>query len=92
MTPAVVNVSGTRREPATNPRDLALLINSREALWAIFERVRAGLVERRFVTWSDIFGHLTGSLAGKGARPYDFAVIDEAQSPSKNIFIHYIAF
>lgn len=51
----------------------------REALWAIFERVRAGLVERRVVTWSEVFGRLTDSLAGKGARPYDFAVIDEAQ-------------
>ena len=51
----------------------------REALWAIFERVRAGLVERRIVTWSDVFGRLTDSLLGKAARPYDFAVIDEAQ-------------
>jgi len=51
----------------------------REALWAIFERVRAGLVERRTVTWSDVFGRLTDSLMGKAARPYDFAVIDEAQ-------------
>ena len=51
----------------------------REALWAIFERVRAGLVERRVVTWSDVFGRLTDSLVGKAARPYDFAVIDEAQ-------------
>jgi mRNA-degrading endonuclease RelE of RelBE toxin-antitoxin system len=51
----------------------------REALWAIFERVRAGLIERRIVTWSDVFGRLTESLTGKGTRPYDFAVIDEAQ-------------
>lgn len=51
----------------------------RETLWAIFERVRAGLVERRVVTWSDVFGRLTDSLAVKAARPYDFAVIDEAQ-------------
>jgi mRNA-degrading endonuclease RelE of RelBE toxin-antitoxin system len=51
----------------------------RESLWTIFERVRAGLVERRIVTWSDVFGRLTENLAGKGARPYDFAVIDEAQ-------------
>jgi AAA domain len=51
----------------------------REALWAIFERVRAGLVERRIVTWSDVFERLTDSLVGKSARPYDFAVIDEAQ-------------
>jgi len=51
----------------------------RETLWSIFERVRAGLVERRIVTWSDVFGRLTDNLAGKSARPYDFAVIDEAQ-------------
>lgn len=51
----------------------------REALWAIFERLRAGLVERRVVTWSDVFGRLTDSLTRKAARPYDFAVIDEAQ-------------
>ncbi len=51
----------------------------REILWAIFERVRAGLAERRAVTWSDIFGRLTESLTQKGAGPYDYAVIDEAQ-------------
>jgi superfamily I DNA/RNA helicase len=51
----------------------------REALWAIFNRVRAGLLERRIVTWSDVFGRLTESMTGKAARPYDFAVIDEAQ-------------
>lgn len=51
----------------------------RETLWAIFERVRAGLVERRVVTWSDLFGRLTESLTESGAAPYDFAVIDEAQ-------------
>ena len=51
----------------------------REALWAIFERVRAGLVERRVVTWSDVFGRLTESMTVKGVRPYAFAVIDEAQ-------------
>jgi hypothetical protein len=51
----------------------------REALWAIFDRMRAGLLERRIVTWSDVFGRLTESMTGKAARPYDFAVIDEAQ-------------
>ena len=51
----------------------------REALWAIFDRVRAGLLERRVVTWSDVFGRLTESMTGKAARPYDFAVIDDAQ-------------
>lgn len=51
----------------------------RESLWAIFDRVRGGLAERGLVTWSDVFGRLTDSFAQGGPRPYDFAVIDEAQ-------------
>jgi len=51
----------------------------RETLWAIYERVRAELAERGVVTWSDVFGRLAGSLTQSGLRPYDFAVIDEAQ-------------
>jgi superfamily I DNA/RNA helicase/mRNA-degrading endonuclease RelE of RelBE toxin-antitoxin system len=51
----------------------------RETLWAIFERVRSGLAERGVVTWSDIFGRLAESLILSSPRPYDFAVIDEAQ-------------
>ncbi len=50
----------------------------RESVWAIFERVRAGLAERKAVTWADVFGRLTESLAG-GERPFDFAIVDEAQ-------------
>ena len=51
----------------------------RETLWAIYERVRSGLAERGVVTWSDVFGRLTDSLTQSGFRPYDYAVIDEAQ-------------
>ena len=51
----------------------------RETLWAIYERVRVGLADRHVVTWSDVFGQLTESLTVKGAGPYIFAVIDEAQ-------------
>ena len=51
----------------------------RETLWAIFDSVRAGLAERASVTWSGIFGRLAGDLAGGTERPFDFAVIDEAQ-------------
>lgn len=51
----------------------------REIIWAIFERLRAGLAERNVVTWADIFGRLTESL-GAGEKPsFDFAVVDEAQ-------------
>lgn len=51
----------------------------RETLWAIFERLRTALAERKLVTWSDVFGRLTESLAAGGARPFDFAVVDECQ-------------
>jgi hypothetical protein len=51
----------------------------REILWAIFERIRAGLAERRAVTWADVFGRVTDHIAVGGKPPFDFAVIDEAQ-------------
>ncbi|VFU10488.1 3'-5' exonuclease [Methylocella tundrae] len=51
----------------------------REKLWAIFELVRAGLRERGSVTWADVFGSLSERLAEGADRPYDFAVVDEAQ-------------
>jgi mRNA-degrading endonuclease RelE of RelBE toxin-antitoxin system len=51
----------------------------REILWAIFERVRAGLDERHAVTWADVFGRVTEHLGAGGKPPFDFAVVDEAQ-------------
>jgi hypothetical protein len=51
----------------------------REILWAIFERVRAGLAERRLVTWADVFGALAARLEGGARRPFEHAVVDEAQ-------------
>jgi hypothetical protein len=50
----------------------------RETAWSIFERVRAGLAERRVISWPDLFGGVTGHLAGAKA-PFDFVVVDEAQ-------------
>jgi superfamily I DNA/RNA helicase len=51
----------------------------REALWAMFEDVRAGLARRNVVTWAGVFGRLTDHLRSGGKRPFDFAVVDEAQ-------------
>jgi len=51
----------------------------REVLWSIFERVRAGLAERRAATWADLFGRVTENIAAGGRPPFDFAVVDEAQ-------------
>jgi hypothetical protein len=51
----------------------------REILWAIFERVRSGLAERKSVTWAEVFGRLADQLAAQTERPFDHAVVDEAQ-------------
>ena len=51
----------------------------RETLWAIFERVRAGLAERKVVTWAEVFGRIADQLEAGGRRPFDHAVVDEAQ-------------
>jgi AAA domain len=49
----------------------------REILWSIFARVRAGLAERKAITWPNLFDRVTTHLAGKS--PFDFVVIDESQ-------------
>ncbi|MGC2774778.1 MAG: UvrD-helicase domain-containing protein, partial [Bradyrhizobium sp.] len=51
----------------------------REILWAIFERVRARLAEKKAVTWADVFGRLADDLAAGGKTPFNYAVVDEAQ-------------
>jgi UvrD-like helicase C-terminal domain/AAA domain len=50
----------------------------RELLWSIFEQVRAGLAERKVMTWADLFGRVTAHVAN-GKSPFDFVVVDEAQ-------------
>jgi hypothetical protein len=50
----------------------------REILWSIFERVRAGLAERKAVTWPDLFGRVAAHIAADKS-PFDFVVVDEAQ-------------
>jgi mRNA-degrading endonuclease RelE of RelBE toxin-antitoxin system len=51
----------------------------REVLWSIFEHLRASLSERNAVTWPDVFGRLAEHLSSTEERPFDFAVVDEAQ-------------
>ncbi len=50
----------------------------REILWSIFARVRAGLTERKAVTWPDLFGRVAAHTAADKS-PFDFVVVDEAQ-------------
>ncbi len=48
----------------------------------IFERVRAGLNERKLVTQADLYSRLAAHLARGAQPPYDFVVVDEAQDVS----------
>lgn len=54
----------------------------REVLWHIFGQVRQRLNDRNLVTWSDVFGRMAEALMATDRKPYDFAVVDEAQDLS----------
>jgi hypothetical protein len=70
---------GDYRDVARLGRKTRIGGKQRERLWAIFEKVRGGLAERRVVTWADVFGRITEHIAAGGKPPYDLAVVDEAQ-------------
>jgi superfamily I DNA/RNA helicase len=50
----------------------------REILWSIFERVRAGLADRKAITWPDLFGCVTAHIS-VNKPPFEFIVVDESQ-------------
>ena len=54
----------------------------REALWPVFERVKAGLRQRGLITKSELFGRLTSELSGRASPPFQYVVVDEAQDVS----------
>ena len=54
----------------------------RAVLWSIFERVRAGLKERKLVTHAELFSDLAVAIAKAKNVVFDFAVVDEAQDIS----------
>jgi len=51
----------------------------RAALWAVFERVRAELKERKLATRAEMFSRVVDTIRASGRSPYDFVVVDEAQ-------------
>ncbi len=54
----------------------------RAVLWAIFEQVRTGLINKKLTTHAGMFTTLASALT-KGKHPaFDFAVVDEAQDIS----------
>ncbi len=69
----------TYRDVARRGRKTRLGSKQREQLWTIFEQVRAKLDQRGVVTWPEIIGRITEHLSREQDRPFDFAVIDEAQ-------------
>ncbi len=63
-------------------RKTRLAEKQRKVLWQVLERVRAGLNERGLCTMPEVFARMTGALAAGGKKPFDHAVIDEAQDVS----------
>lgn len=51
----------------------------RAAAWVILEKVREAIQARGLVTRAGLFTRLAEHFAGSASRPYDFAVVDEAQ-------------
>jgi superfamily I DNA/RNA helicase len=75
---ATLDLGGIPRCRAPRPQDPHRRQAARGAL-GIFERVRAGLVERRALTWPDLFGRIKRHVAGSGKSPFDHVVVDEAR-------------
>jgi mRNA-degrading endonuclease RelE of RelBE toxin-antitoxin system len=63
-------------------RKTRLAEKQRVVLWSIFERVRSALKTGGLVTYADIFNRMAAQLAQNTHKPFDFAVIDEAQDVS----------
>ncbi len=59
-------------------RKTRLAAGQRDALWPIFQEVREALKAQGAVSSAEMFARIAGTMSG-GARPYDFAVVDEAQ-------------
>ncbi len=60
-------------------RKTRLGAKQREALWRVFEDVRADLASAGKVTRADVFGRVTAAIADGREAPWRFAVVDEAQ-------------
>ncbi len=54
----------------------------RRVLWEIFSGLRARLDDRGLMTSADMFGRLASHIEQSGRRPFDYAVVDEAQDVS----------
>ena len=60
-------------------RKTRLSAGQREALWPLFVAVRAAIAGRGETTVADMFDRVGAKIVATGTRPFDFAVVDEAQ-------------
>jgi len=67
------------RDVARLGRKTRLQEAQRAVLWSIFERVRAGLRERKLITHAELFSSLAVAISKNKNVVFDFAVVDEAQ-------------
>ncbi|MBS0165381.1 MAG: ATP-dependent helicase [Nitrospira sp.] len=67
------------RDVARLGRKTRLPEAQRAVLWSIFEKVRGGLKERGVMTQAAVFTAVAAVIAKNKNRPFDFAVVDEAQ-------------
>ncbi|MBM3797947.1 MAG: DNA helicase [Acidobacteria bacterium] len=70
------------RDVARLGRKTRLPEAQRRLLWGIFELVRAELGRRKRTTEAAVFNALASAVGGSQKRPFDFAVVDEAQDIS----------
>lgn len=71
------------RDVARLGRKTRLPEAQRAVLWAIYERLRDELQERKLITQAGMFTALATELAsGTHPRPFEFAIVDEAQDIS----------
>jgi len=67
------------RDVARLGRKTRLSEPQRKMLWSIFEKVLAGLKQRKVITLSNLFTTLAITIAKSKKPPFDFVVVDEAQ-------------
>lgn len=70
------------RDQARPGRRTRLTETQRKMLWRAFERIRDHLGERNVVTLASLYTGLAARLLEKTAKPYEYAVVDEAQDIS----------
>jgi hypothetical protein len=67
------------RDVARTGRRTRIGAKQREALWAVFERVRERLADTGKVTRAERFHRLADALGEGASRPYDYVIADESQ-------------